>query len=99
MVQRFPEKKIAAEANTPEEAEAYLRAGAHIVQCERFTYEELRNFVRLSEAINKNAVIAAAGGINAANAAEYAASGVGILVTSWVYFGKPQDIKMKMLSI
>ena len=45
------------------------------------------------------AVIAAAGGINAANAAEYAATGVDVLVTSWVYFGKPEDIKMKFSRI
>ena len=99
MARRFPEKKIAVEADTPAEAEAYLKAGAHIVQCERFTYEELRNFVKISRSINKDAVIAAAGGINAANAKEYASTGVDILVTSWVYFGKPQDIKMKMSRI
>ncbi len=99
MAGRFPEKKIAVEANTPADAEAYLKAGAHIVQCERFTYEELRNFVKISGSINKDAVIAAAGGINSANAAEYAATGVDILVTSWVYFGKPQDIKMRMSRI
>ncbi len=96
MAERFPEKKIAVEANTPKEAEAYLKAGAHIIQCERFTHEGLKNFVSMAREINRDAVITAAGGINASNAAEYAATGVHILVTSWVYFGKPQDIKMKM---
>lgn len=99
MVKRFPEKKIAVEANTPEEAEAYLKAGADTVQCERFTYDELGKFVNFARKAYPGAVIAAAGGINASNAAEYAASGVDILVTSWVYFGKPQDIKLKMSRI
>jgi molybdenum transport protein len=39
--------------------------------------------------------ISAAGGIDADNAADYAATGVDVLVTSWVYFGKPEDIKMR----
>jgi molybdenum transport protein len=36
--------------------------------------------------------ISAAGGINAENAADHAATGVDILVLSSVYFGKPADI-------
>ena len=54
---------------------------------------------RMAEAAFPKAVIAAAGGINADNAGEYAAAGVDILVTSWVYFGKPEDIKMKFSRI
>lgn len=95
MAAAFPEKKVEAEAESPAEAMRYLRAGADMVQCERFTPEELAAFVKEAKSVAPRAVIAAAGGVNAANAAEYAASGVDILVTSWVYFGKPEDIKMK----
>jgi len=38
--------------------------------------------------------LSAAGGINEQNAAEYAATGVDILVLSSVYFGKPSDIRV-----
>ena len=95
MAAAFPEKKIEAEAESPEEAMGYLRAGIDMVQCERFAPAELAAFVKEAKAEFPRAVIAAAGGINAANAAEYAATGVDVLVTSWVYFGKPEDIKMK----
>ncbi|MEA4871711.1 MAG: ModD protein [Synergistaceae bacterium] len=94
MAEMFPEKKIAVEADSFEEAVAYVKAGAHVIQCERFEFDELKNFVDEARGINKNIKIAAAGGINASNAAEYAATGVDILVTSWVYFGKPEDIKI-----
>ena len=40
--------------------------------------------------------INAAGGVNGDNAAQYAATGVDVLVTSWPYFGKPADIKVVM---
>jgi molybdenum transport protein len=43
-------------------------------------------------AINPNILISAAGGINESNAAEYAATGIDIIVLSSVYFGKPSDI-------
>lgn len=95
MKAEFPEKKIEAEAGDPAEALSFVRAGVDAVQCERFKPDELRAFVKEAKAINPNVIIAAAGGVNAANAAEYAASGADVLVTSWVYFGKPQDIKMR----
>jgi len=96
MASTFPEKKIAAEADSLSEALDYVRAGAHIVQCERFCFDDLENFVKEAHDLNPSVITAAAGGINAANAAEYAATGVDILVTSWIYFGKPEDIKMRM---
>ena len=91
----FPEKKIAAEANTPEEALSYARAGIDIVQCERFNPKDLQVVVHDAKRIAKGITISAAGGINADNAAAFAATRVDILVTSWPYFGKPEDIKMK----
>ena len=41
-------------------------------------------------------VIAAAGGINLENVKAYAASGVDLLVTSAMYWGKPADIAVVM---
>lgn len=99
MSEKFPEKKIAVEADHPDEALSYVKAGAQIVQCERFKIKDLSDFVITARSINPQITIAAAGGINAANAAEYAATNVDILVTSWIYFGKPEDIKMKMSGI
>lgn len=95
MAHRFPEKKIEAEANSREEALDFVRAGADMVQCERFPPLLLREFAEEARSINPRVIIAAAGGVNGENAAEYAAAGADLLVTSWVYFGKPEDIKMK----
>lgn len=95
MAFRCPEKKIAVEAATPEEALAFARAGADVVQCERFELGGLRETVEAVRAVDPRIKISAAGGVNADNAADYAATGVDILVTSWVYFGKPEDIKMR----
>lgn len=96
MAERFPEKKIVVEADSFEEAIAYVKAGVDVVQCEKFEYDELKNFVKTARQINERIKISAAGGINASNAAEFAATGVDFLVTSWVYFGKPEDIKIVM---
>jgi len=41
-------------------------------------------------------LIAAAGGVNAANGAEFAAAGADILVTSAPYWGKPLDVAVRI---
>jgi molybdenum transport protein len=94
-----PEKKIAVEVESPEEGLKYVRLGADIIQCERFSLQELKEFSRAAKTLNSSLVINAAGGINADNAGSYAAAGADVLVTSWVYFGKPFDIKMKISSL
>ena len=99
MAKRFPEKKIGVEADSVQDALNYVKAGADIVQCEKFKFDELKYFVEEARSISKSVIISAAGGINASNAGEYAATGVDLLVTSWVYFGKPEDIKMRMSAI
>jgi len=48
--------------------------------------------VKEVRALNPAIKISAAGGINEANIAEYAAAGLDIIVLSSVYFGKPADI-------
>jgi molybdenum transport protein len=98
MAVRFPEKKIAEEAGSMEEALAFAEAGADIVQCERFACSDLAALVARLRKEKPGVKILAAGGINADNAREYASTGVDVLVTSWVYFGKPEDIKMKFSS-
>ena len=92
---RFPEKKIVAEAGDFEEAVIFAQAGVDVIQCERFKTETLRALTPQLRDISPRVKILAAGGVNADNAYDYAATGVDALVTSWVYFGKPEDIKMR----
>jgi molybdenum transport protein len=86
------ETKIIVEADTREEALLIARSGVDIVQLDKIAPAELADSVAAIRAANPNILISAAGGINESNAAEYAATGIDIIVLSSVYFGKPSDI-------
>jgi molybdenum transport protein len=91
-----PEKKIVVEVVDAAQAEEAIRAGADVVQLERFSPAATRAVV---EAVGGGAtVIAAAGGVNAANAAEYAAAGALVLVTSAPYSASPVDVKVRVVA-
>jgi molybdenum transport protein len=94
-VHRYPEKLIAAEAATPQEAEFLARAGAGIIQCEKFSPQDLAAAVPRLRAINPQIRIVAAGGINSTTVSALAASGADGLVTSWPYYAKPLDVSMR----
>ena len=99
MTARFPERRIMAEAGSVEEAVRFAEAGVQVIQCERFPPDALRECVERVRRIRPEVRISAAGGIDADNAAYYAAAGADVLITSWVYFGRPQDVKMKFYAI
>ncbi len=86
------ETKIIIEADTIDEALLIARSGADIVQLDKIVPADLVTAVAAIRTINPHILISAAGGINEANAAEYAATGIDIIVLSSVYFGKPSDI-------
>ncbi len=90
------ESKIIVEADTVEEALLIARSGADVVQIDKIAPARLADTVTAIRAANPNILISAAGGINEGNAAEYAASGIDIIVLSSVYFGKPADIGVTM---
>jgi molybdenum transport protein len=96
---RAPEHKISAEVDSLEQAMLVAEAGIDIVQCEKFACELLAETVGALRAVRDDIVILAAGGINGDNAAQFAATGVDVLVTSWPFFGKPADIKVVMEKI
>lgn len=92
---RSPERMIAVEVNSPEEGLAFAAAGANVIQCEKFTPEVLAQFVPTLKAQFPAVRVVAAGGVRGDNAAQYAATGVDALVTTWPYFAPPSDIKMR----
>ncbi|MDA8430749.1 MAG: ModD protein [Geobacteraceae bacterium] len=96
---KAPETKIIVEADSREEALLIARSGADIVQLDKIASPELTECVSAIRGINPNILISAAGGINEANAAEYAASGIDIIVLSSVYFGTPADIGVSIQPI
>ena len=91
---RAPEQKIIVEADTVDEALIISRAGVDVVQVDKLAPRELKTLVEEIRRIDNRVKISAAGGINAANAEEYAATGVDILVLSSVYYSKPADISV-----
>lgn len=88
------EKKVVAEAHSIDEAIEITRAGADCIQVDKFTPEDFKTTVEKCKAFNPNVALLAAGQVNSSNAADYAKAGADVLVTSWIYFGKPADIKV-----
>lgn len=93
---RMPEKKIAIEVDCLDDALLAAGAGLDSIQCEKFSCQDLAATVGALKSARPGLLILAAGGINGDNAAEYAATGVDVLVTSWPYWGRPADIQVVM---
>lgn len=91
-----PEKKIAIEVETLDEALQVARAGVDILQIDKMAPSLIRETVAAVRSIDPQVCIAAAGGITLANAAEYAATGIDIIVTSSLYTAKPADIAVQI---
>jgi len=87
---RWPERAIVVEVG--DEAEALAWAGADILQLEKWPIAAVD---RIKQQI-PGTRIAAAGGVNAANAADYARAGAAILVTSAPYFAGPRDVAVSI---
>ncbi|HMN71295.1 MAG TPA: ModD protein [Rhodoblastus sp.] len=88
-----PEKKLVIEVNDVDAGAAAAKAGFDVIQAERFTPRQIAD---LSLRVGPAKVIAAAGGVNAANAADFVAAGANVLVTSWPYSARPRDIQVRI---
>lgn len=94
---RSREKKFVVEAESMEEAMTLAKAGVDGIQFDKTPSTDLAEHVKTLRSLRSELVLIAAGGINEQNAAEYAATGVDVLATSAVYFGKPADIGVRLL--
>ena len=92
---RLIEKKIIVEVESYEEARYFAMLGADVLQCEKMDLKVLRKCAELKKEFS-NLTIAATGGINESNIAEFAQCGVDAIVTSSPYHAKPADIKVSM---
>ncbi|WP_026607369.1 ModD protein [Methylocapsa acidiphila] len=93
------EKKIVVEVGSLEEALAFAAAGADVIQAEKFRPEQIAALRRALNEHSPRPLIAAAGGVNASNGAEFAAAGADILVTSAPYWGKPLDVAVRIEAV
>ena len=80
-----PEKKLAIEVGSVEQARRAIEAGFDVIQCEKFSVDAVGEVAAIARAASTRALIAAAGGVNAANASAYVKAGAGLIVTSAPY--------------
>lgn len=91
-----PERRLAAEASDLEGALLLARAGAEIVQVDKMSPDGVAETAKALGAFSPRPLLAVAGGVNASNAAAYAAAGADILVTSAPYYAPPRDVKVRI---
>ena len=94
-----PEKKLAVEVSSLADAELALAAGFDVVQLEKFSVDAVGEVAARARALGSQAVLAAAGGVNAGNAAAYMRAGAGLLVTSAPYSAPPRDVQVTFESL
>lgn len=90
---KFKEHKIIAEVENMDEAREFARLGTDILQCERFSCEDLAALVREMRANFPHILLSATGGVNLANAAQFAQTGVDMLVSTAMYRAEILDVK------
>lgn len=91
------EKKIVVESCDLVDAKELLKAGVDVLQCDKMSIMQLEELVAFKNSSFKSTMILAAGGINAANAASFAKSGVNAIVSSAMYIkGGMSDISTRM---
>lgn len=94
-----PEKKLVVEVTSVAEAEAAALAGADVVQLEKFSVAQVADVVARLAQVAPAVKVAAAGGITAANAADYAGAGAHVLVTTAPYLAPPMDVAVTILPV
>lgn len=88
---RQPEKKIVVEVAGVDEALRWAKAGADVLQLEKFSPEDV---ARCRAALPAQVLLAAAGGVNAGNADAYVVAGADLLVSSAPYTAPPRDVQV-----
>jgi len=96
LVHSQPEKRVVVEVGNEQDALAMARAGAHVLQLERFAPQAVSALrARLHDA-GLAVQLAPAGGVTQDNALDYARAGVDLLVTSAPYFAPPADVQVSI---
>jgi molybdenum transport protein len=100
MVERLrrtaPEKRLVIEVTSVKQAISAAVAGFDVIQAEKFPPEDIEALVARMRTLPRQPIIAAAGGVNAQNAAAYAAAGADVLVTSSPYLARPCDVQVQI---
>ncbi len=94
---QHPEQRRAVEVHDLADALHWAAAGAEMLQLDKFTPTQVAECRLGCERLGRVPLIAAAGGINAGNAGDYAAAGADLLVTSAPYWAAPKDVQVRFL--
>ncbi len=89
-----PDRLIAVEADNEQEAEAAMFAAPDLIQLDKFSPASVRKMLALCAVHAPHCRLAAVGGINLDNIADYARTGITLAVTSIPYYAKPADIEV-----
>ena len=96
---RACEKRVIVEVESKEEAIKLCKTTVDGIQFDKIEPDILKDIVIELRKIRSDIIFIAAGGINASNIEDYARTGVDSINTSWVYYGKPVDIRVEMKPI
>ncbi|MFG6455740.1 ModD protein [Roseateles sp. BYS96W] len=91
-----PEKRLVVEVGSSEAALDAAAAGAEVLQLERFSPAEVADLRGRLRAAGLRASLAPAGGVNLANAVDYARAGADLLVTSSPYAAPPAEVQVRL---
>ncbi|MCO6416723.1 ModD protein [Siccirubricoccus sp. KC 17139] len=94
-----PERKIAVEADSIDLALQFAHAGVDTLQLDKLPPEDVGAVARALSGMARRPLLVATGGVNAANAAAYAAAGADLLVTSAPYAAPPADVAVTMSAV
>lgn len=94
--QAAPERKLVVEVTDADSARRFAAAGVDVLQLEKFAPEAVAELAAWLAGLARRPVLAAAGGVTAANAAAYAAAGADVLVTSAPYAAPPRDVQVRL---
>jgi len=89
---RACEKKVIVETECEADAIKLCKAGVDGLQFDKIPPSDLKKIIEKIKTINPHITLIGTGGINEGNIEEYAMTGVNVISTTWVYFGKPVDI-------
>ena len=89
-----PEHRRVVEVHDLDDARLWAKTGAEVLQMDKFSLDDVRACAAFCRENNLSVTLAAAGGVNAKNAADYVAAGAGLLVTSAPYHVEPKDVQV-----
>jgi molybdenum transport protein len=93
---RAPERKLVFEVKTVDAALRAKAAGVDVLQLEKFSPDAVARVCAALVGMPQRPIVAAAGGVNAANAHAYAEAGADVLVTSAPYSAPPRDVQVTL---